>query len=205
MSAEKYEPIHTAPHAPTLKYYKETFKWKTSNKLQLSRLWQIALPCVPHHCSACSSTWCFSQEEKWEAALVFLFHRQELRGEQPQAPTVASLRGWVEIAGTDTALSVSPGKSLQLFPHWPSPGVCSNSLKPLLPQKYGICCPIPWRGSQMLCALFSPAPTPVPCPACAPSSRKIRSTPSELLQPLPTRAPTLGWAGLCPQPILSPE
>lgn len=213
MSAEKYEPIHTALHAPTLKCYKGTFKWKTSNKLQLRCSWQIALPWVPHHCSPCSSTCCFSQGEKWEPALVFLCPTdRSCEGEQPQAPMVGSLQGWDDIPGKDTGLSISPVKSLQLFPHWPDPGVCSNSSRSLLPQKYGICCPIPWWGSQMLCTLFSPAPTPVPCPVRAPSSRKITSNHSELLQHLShlstdsgLTTPHLDWAGLCPLPVLSPD
>lgn len=195
LSAEKYEPIHTAPHAPTLKYYKGTFKWKTSNKLQLRCLWQIALPCMPHHCSACSSTCCFSQEEKWELALVFLRSPdRSCKGEQPQAPTVASLRGWVEIAGTDTALSVSPVKSLQLFPHWPNPGVCSNFSMCLLPQKYGICCPIPWRGSQMLCTLSALLPPRCHGRRVLPAPGRSDPTLPSCSSPFPTEHPL--WAGL---------
>lgn len=55
MSVEKYETIHKAPHTPTLKYYRETFKWKTSNKLQLKCLWQTALSWAPYHRSPRSS------------------------------------------------------------------------------------------------------------------------------------------------------
>lgn len=47
LSVEKYKTIRTAPRTPTLKYCRGTFKWKTSNKLQLNCLWQTALTWAP--------------------------------------------------------------------------------------------------------------------------------------------------------------
>lgn len=209
MSAEKYEPIHTAPHAPTLKCYKGTFKWKTSNKLQLRCLWQIALPCVSHRCSACSSTCCFSQQEKWEIPLLFLcFTDRSCEGEKPQAPMVGSLQVWDDVAGTDTGLSISPVKSLQLFPHWPNPCVCSNSSKSLLPQKYGICYPIPWRGSQMLCTLSALLPHQCHARCVLPAPGSSDPALPSCSSPFPTRAPTLGTphpTQVCPLLVLSCE
>lgn len=95
MSAEKYETIPKAPHAPTLKYYRETFKWKTSNKLQLRCLWHTALSWVPYHCSAYSSVYCFSQELKWKTSLVFLSFKDRSYegGKNPQTPMMGHL--WI--------------------------------------------------------------------------------------------------------------
>lgn len=95
MSVEKCETIHKAPHAPTLKYYRETFKWKTSNKLQLRCLWHSALSWAPYHCSAYSSQYCFSREGKRKTSGFPLFHRLELwRKKPPQTPMMGYLWIW---------------------------------------------------------------------------------------------------------------
>lgn len=107
MSAEKYETIHKALHTPTLKCYRETFKWKTSNKLQLRWLWHTALPWMPYHWSAYSSVCCLSQEEKQKTSLVFLYFIDRTLG---QGRTL-KLPWWVicgsedYVTGTDTRLT----------------------------------------------------------------------------------------------------
>lgn len=107
MSAEKYETIPKAPHAPTLKYYRETFKWKTSNKLQLRCLWHTALSWVPYHCSAYSSVYCFSQELKRKTSLVFLsFIDRSYEGEKNPKPLWWVICGSEDdVTGIDTRLS----------------------------------------------------------------------------------------------------
>lgn len=183
MSAEKYEPIHTALHAPTLKYYKGTFKWKTSNKLQLRCLWQIALPCVPHHCSACSSACCFSQQEKWEPPLLLL--AAQTGAARGRSPRVGSVQGWDDAAGTDTASVFHQEKLCSCFPTGPT------SVSVAAPQS--LCClrsvefAVPSHGGAAKCrVLFSPAPTPVPWLVCAPTP----GTPDPSLQSCSSPFPT---------------
>lgn len=107
MSVEKYETIHKARHAPTLKYSRETFKWKTSNKLQLRCLWRTALSWAPYHCSAYSSVYCFTREEKWKTSLVFLYFidRSYEGGKKPQTLWWIICRSEDDVTGTDTRLS----------------------------------------------------------------------------------------------------
>ena len=107
MSAEKYETIHKALHAPTLKCYRETFKWKTSNKLQLRCWGRAALAWVPYHCSAYSSVYCFSQEEKRKTSLVFLgfIERSYERGKSPNPPWLVICGSEDDVAGRDARLS----------------------------------------------------------------------------------------------------
>lgn len=105
MSAEKYETIHKAPHTPTLKNHRETFKWKTSNKLQLKCLWQTALSWAPYHWSPRSSAYCFSLEEHGRRLSFLRFIERSfvvVRGENRDGSSVdlkrmllAQTPGWV--------------------------------------------------------------------------------------------------------------
>lgn len=109
MSVEKCETIHKAPHAPTLKYYRETFKWKTSNKLQLRCLWHSALSWAPYHCSAYSSQYCFSREGKRKTSLVFLYFTDwSYEGKNhPKPPWWGIYGSEDDVTGTDVRLSSS--------------------------------------------------------------------------------------------------
>lgn len=131
------------------------------------------------------------------------FHRQELRGGRAQAPRVGSLRGWDDVAGTDPGLSVSPVKSLQLFPTGQTPAslatppnlCCLRSMEFAVPSH---------GGAAKCCALFQPCSQPSAMPAVC-----SQLQPSEPLSHQSTDSghttPHTGWAGVCPLPVLSCE
>lgn len=220
MSAAKYETIHKAPRAPTLKYYGETFKWKTSNKLQLRCLWHPAVSWVPDHRSARSPVRRFSQEEQ-QTSLVFLcFADRSYEGEKQNhkqkhpTPVMGYLRiwRWCYILARTPGSVLSCSTSLQLCAHWPDPGAWSYSSKsPFLPQMFGICSPISRRGSQEIFTLPALVPPSLwaPTSPCFSSRNLFQIHPSKLLHLLFSRSTDSAlhapWVGFCLLPVLSSE